>query len=347
MSRASHSFYPVCIGLLGALAAGAPGRAQGCIAVPADTPAFGAPSSAPFGNNNPSDPIFSDLRYQVLVPRPLLPAQPVHIGDLQFAPAGSRMRQFLQLTVTMGHHPTGQLQNPMNLNFVGATYTTATADWLVPTTANSWNALGLPIDFTFDPALGDLLIEFRVVGGGALGGSGTAGFRTDSALPYVWTPGGGQNGNVFSGGGIKLRLCTDTHGLLALGGGCAGSTTLVPRLDYSGSAQAGGPGLQVQLTDAVVLPGAPVAPVVLAWSFGLRQAPFDLGLLGAPGCRTHVFGDVTMAGLTTGGVCALPFAVPAGPYACLPLWNQWFVLDPTANPLGIVTSNPGRILVGH
>jgi hypothetical protein len=327
---------------IGMLAPAVCSRAQ-CVAVPSDTPAFGSPSSAPFGNNNPSDPIFSDLRYQVLVPRALLPAQTVRIGDLQVAPAGSRLRQFLGLTVTMGHNPAGQLGSAMHLNLVGATRTWSTAQWLVPTTANTWNALGLPIDFVFDPALGDLVVEFRVVGGGATAGSGTAGFRTDGALPYVWTPGGGFIGNTFAGGGIKLRLCTDTHGLLELGGGCPGSNGQPPHLSYSGSAQAGGPGLQVQLANAIAVPNA---PVVLVWSFGLRALPIDLGLIGAAGCSTHVFGDVTMAALTTGGACAIPFAVPPGPYACLPIWNQWFVLDPAANAIGLTTSNPGRILVG-
>ena len=51
-----------------ALAAVTPLTAQGCLAIPADTPGFGAPSATPFGNNNATDPVFSDTRYQLLVP---------------------------------------------------------------------------------------------------------------------------------------------------------------------------------------------------------------------------------------------------------------------------------------
>jgi len=319
-------------------------RGQGCVAVPADTPAIGSPSSAPFGNNNPNDPIFSDLRYQVLVPRTMLGTQPLRIRDLQVAPAGSRVRQLQALTLTLGHNAAGQLANPMSANLGAPTVTRHVEQWLVPTIANTWSSLGVPLDFLFDPAIGDLVIEFRVIGGGALGGSGTAGMRTDQALPYQWTPGGGTTGSSFAGGGIKLRLCTDTHGLLELGGGCRGSNNLVPQLGYTGSAAVGGGGLQVTLADGRI---APASPVVLLWSFDVRPAPLDLAAIGASGCSTHLYGDVLDVVLTGNGTAAVPLAVPAAPFPCLPLWNQWLVFDPAANPFGLVTSNLGRILVGN
>ncbi|MBK8980252.1 MAG: hypothetical protein IPM29_30490 [Planctomycetes bacterium] len=332
------------VGLVAAvlLCAAAP-RAQSCTAVPSDTPGFGAPSSVPFGNANPTDPVFSDTRYQVLIPRALLGAQPFTIRDLQVAPAGSRLRRFAELTVTLGHCPAGRLANPMNGNLVGPTRTAGTRDWLLPTAANAWTPLGLPFDFAFDPALGDLVVEFRVRGAGAPTGSGTAGLRTDQSLPYGWTTGGGYTGNLFQGGGIKLRLCTDTHGLLELGGGCPGSSGRAPVLGYSGSAQVGGPGLDVLLSDG---PTAVSSLAVLAFSFGLRTAPLDLGLLGAVGCTTHVFGDVTLTTQTSGGSATLHVPVPMHPFTCLPIWNQWFVLDPAANAAGLTTSNPGRVLLG-
>jgi hypothetical protein len=326
------------------LAAVAAPRAQGCVAVPSDDPAFGSPSSAPFGNNNPSDPIFSDLRYQLLVPRALLPNQPFRIRDLQFAPAGSRGRKLDDLTITLGHNPSGQLSAAMQGNFTGPTRSARVQQWLAPTTANAWSSLGMAFDFVFDPALGDLVVEFRVIGGGAVGGSGTAGFRTDPAIPYVWTPGGGFSGNAFAGGGLKLRLCTDTFGTLALGGGCAGSGGIAPRLGYAGSAQVGGGGLVVTLADA---PTAANTPAVLLWSFDLRSQPVDLGLLGAPGCVAYVFADVTAVALANGGVASAALSVPAAPFPCVPLWNQWLVFDPPANAFGATLSNPGRVLVGN
>lgn len=327
-----------------ALVGAAPLAAQACVAVPSDNPAFGSPSSAPFGNNNPSDPIFSDLRYQLLLPRALLPAQPFRIRDLQVAPAGSRLRQLRDLTVTLGHSPSGQLGAAMQNNFVGATRSTRVQHWLLPTSANVWAPLGLDLDFVFDPALGDLVVEFRVVGGGAIGGAGTAGFRTDPAIPYVWTNGGGYSGNAFAGGGLKVRLCADTHNLLTLEGGCPGSAGTPPRLSLSGSAQVGGPGVTAGLVDASA---QPLALAVLAFSFSLRPTPLDLGVLGAPGCRSYGFEDFTALALANLGAGSVMLAMPAAPFPCLPLFAQWVVLDPLANTPGLALSNPGRILVGN
>jgi hypothetical protein len=332
---------------LAALAAHAcqlPAAAQACVAAPSDAPAFGSPSSTPFGNNNPSDPIFSDLRYQLLVPRALLPNQPFRIRDLQLAPAGSRLRQLRDLTVTLGHNPSGQLQAAMQANFVGPTRSTRVQQWLVPTTANVWNPLGLDLDFVFDPALGDLVVEFRVIGGGALNGAGTAGFRTDPAIPYVWTPGGGYSGNAFGGGGLKLRLCADANNLLALAGGCAGAAGARPQLSLAGSAQLGGPGVTLGLANASV---QPLALAVLAFSFALRPALLDLGLLGAPGCLSYGFDDFTALALASAGTATSSLAVPQAPFPCMPLWAQWVVLDPAANALGLSLSNPGRLLIGN
>lgn len=327
--------------LLSATLAMAP-ACQSCIAIPTNTPNLGAPSQVPFGNNNPSDPIFSDTRYQVLVPASLLGNQTLHICDLQVAPAGTRLRQFHELTVTLAHNPTGQLGNPMSQNLVGASQTASTHDWLLPTTANNWTPLGLGFDFTYTPANGDLVIEFRVRGAGALTGSGTAGLRTDQALPYGWTAGGGESGSFFSGGGIKVRLCTDTFSLLELGGGCPGSSGVAPALTYTGSAQRGGPGFDTNLSQAP--PGTAIA--ALLWSFDLQTHPVDLTIAGAPGCTTHMFGDIATAVPVTAGSASFSFAPPATVPACVLLWNQWFVIDATANALGLTTSNPGRIVVG-
>ncbi len=316
-------------------------RAQTCFAVPTNTPQLGAPSQVPFGNNNPTDPIFSDTRYQVLVPAAMLGGQPLHVCDVEVAPAGTRLRTFDELTVTLAHNAAGQLNNPMSGNLHAPATTTTTRRWLLPTTANSWAPMGLAFDFDYDPSLGDLVVEFRVRGGGALTGSGTAGLRTDQALPYGWTAGGGDVGSFFAGGGIKLRLCTDTFGALALGGGCAGAAA-TPTLSYAGSAQRGGAGLSVTLGQAP--PATPAAALV--WSFGLRTDPLDLSALGAPGCFAHVFGDVVYLVPASQGAASFSFSPPASAPACVALWNQWVMLDPGQNPAALVVSNPGRVLVG-
>ena len=316
--------------------------AQSCLAIPSDTPGLGSPSNVPFGNNNVTDPVFSDTRYQVLVAASLMGNQPRQICDLQIATSGSRLREFEELTVTLGHNSSGQLVSQMTQNLSGPSQVVSVSRWRLPTTANTWTPLGLAFDFMYDPAIGDLVVEFRVRGGGAASGVGSAGLRTSQSLPYVWTQGGGYSGNAFSGGGIKLRLCSDTNNLLALGGGC-GSIGAAPELSYSGSAMLGGAGFEVHLNQA---PANPSSPVALVWSFGLRTLPVDLGLIGATGCNTHCFGDVSQLLFANGGSVSQQLVPPNAPLVCLPIWNQWFVFDPGANPLGVTTSNLGRVIVG-
>jgi hypothetical protein len=317
--------------------------AQSCLAIPSDTPGLGSPSNVPFGNNNVTDPVFSDTRYQVLVAASLMGNQPRQICDLQIATSGSRLREFEELTVTLGHNSSGQLASQMTQNLSGPSQVVSVSRWRLPTTANTWTPLGLAFDFMYDPAIGDLVVEFRVRGGGAASGVGSAGLRTSQSLPYVWTQGGGYSGNAFSGGGIKLRLCSDTNNLLALGGGCVGSNGAAPELSYSGSAMLGGAGFEVHLNQG---PANSSSPVALVWSFGLRTLPIDLGLIGATGCNTHCFGDLSQLLFANGGSVSQQLVPPNAPLVCLPIWNQWFVFDPGANPLGVTTSNLGRVIVG-
>jgi hypothetical protein len=330
--------------LLALVSASRLASAQSCIALPSDTPALGSPSSVPFGNNNPNDPIFSATRTQILVPRALLPAAPLRICDLAVAPAGSRLRRLGAIAVTLAHNPRGQLANPMSQNLGAPAATVRTEHWLLPTTANTWCSLGLPFDFVYDPRLGDLLVEFVVRDAGALSGSGTAGMRTSQELPYQWTTGDGESGTSFAGGGIKLRICTSDARMLVLGGGCPGSNGLVPRLDYAGSAAPGGTGFEVRLADG---PSAPGSLGVLFFGFALRTTPLDLGVLGASGCLSHPSWDLSFNVALASGAQSLAFVVPPGIYPCLHAWNQWLVLEAGASALAIALSNPGHLLIAN
>jgi hypothetical protein len=84
-------------------------------------------------------------------------------------------------------------------------------------------------------------------------------------------------------------------------------------------------------------------------SFGQINPGIDLGFMGAPGCLQLVDLTVSSTTLLIGGPTAtLVFPIPNDPgLAGLPLNLQSASLDPTANALGVLTSNGVRSIVGN
>ncbi|MEY3162225.1 MAG: hypothetical protein RIT25_2216, partial [Planctomycetota bacterium] len=79
-------------------------------------------------------------------------------------------------------------------------------------------------------------------------------------------------------------------------------------------------------------PLAPLAPV--------QMNPFELTPLGAPGCFQHVGVAATAVYLPTAGTGTLPFTIPnSQALAGVRVFAQSLALEPTVNPLGVVTSN--------
>jgi len=77
--------------------------------------------------------------------------------------------------------------------------------------------------------------------------------------------------------------------------------------------------------------------------------PFDLTMLGAPGCQLRVSPDVTgfLFGGATGSM-TWSIGIPNSPAITgLPIFSQVLVLDPAANALGIVTSDANQLIVGR
>ena len=133
----------------------------------------------------------------------------------------------------------------------------------------------------------------------------------------------------------------------AYGNGCAG-TAGVPVLRSRDVPQLG-------TTVAVTLTSARANAAVLACvgtsrtAWGSLALPIDLGPLGAPGCAilTSIEG---MSAITTGaaGSATLSLSIPTqGAFIGYTFYNQFLVMDATANPLGVATSNGGRGVVGN
>jgi len=86
---------------------------------------------------------------------------------------------------------------------------------------------------------------------------------------------------------------------------------------------------------------------ILCLGFGSLVPPFDLGLLGAPGCFQHVGVSATSAFLPTGGTGLVPLAIPAGPALLnVRVYGQSLALVPGINALGAITSNGLDLVVG-
>lgn len=79
---------------------------------------------------------------------------------------------------------------------------------------------------------------------------------------------------------------------------------------------------------------------ILGLGFSSITPPFDLALLGAPGCFQHVGVSATAAYLPTNGTGTLPVAIPNSPnLAGVRFFAQSLALDPSINALGAITSN--------
>lgn len=334
------------VALLAATALSSPSDllAQNCQFLPSDTPASGIADPRPLGNGNASDPSYGTMRYQMQVPAAVLGNQPLTIQELFVAPAGSHTRIYTEIQVRFGHSA-NPLSAQMVTNFTGGTSRPVQYSQIqYDAVADTWLPLGMAIPFQYNPAFGSLVLEFFVRGAGVQpGGTGSTGMRTDPSIPFVWTSGQGYSGTVVSGGGIKLRLCTDTYGTIDYGvGGCIGSNGLRPTLSYTGSPQIGNT-LQVRLDDAP----AASSLAILVFSSGPRVGPLDLTGIGMTGCDARVFGTLLLTQVITGGSHQVAVPLPSGLPTGQRLWNQWFCIDLPANPFGVTASNFGRFLIGN
>lgn len=80
---------------------------------------------------------------------------------------------------------------------------------------------------------------------------------------------------------------------------------------------------------------------------GFGPLPFDLGILGAPGCPLRVSLDATDTVLGVAPTATWNFGIPNNPtLAGIVLYNQLAVLDPVANAFGIVMGNAAGWTVG-
>jgi hypothetical protein len=195
----------------------------------------------------------------------------------------------------------------------------------------------LPLDSPFTTMTGpsrNLLIEMRVYGHPT--GNGPLGLWFDAELDPIGHSIVYTDGNPFAASGQRDTLgiaVSLMHGLTGTG---------VPALDADRLPQLGG---ELRL----VLRRAPIgATATLLHATAMFAMPIELGALGAPGCRLYSAAEVALPmAVGTAGQGAVRYLLPNDPTLTgRTFHNQFLILDPAANQLGITVSNGGTGRIG-
>lgn len=167
---------------------------------------------------------------------------------------------------------------------------------------------------------------------------------------FNWVGGGGHSnpGTPLTGsGGSKIGLLLFDGNLVELGKGC-NSSAATPLKIFG---DAGKWPQQGQVFNFNLSGGKPGSPAFLMLGsredqWGSIQLPFDLGQLNAPGCTVwHDWLVGIPAAVDQNGNAKFTLPLPGGTQG-VRLKAGWANLDPTANGLGLTTSNFASLLVG-
>jgi len=336
---------PIVAALLLAGMVGAQASATS-IYIPDSSPVTGSLELIPMGQGQ-SSTTYQNQRYQALIPRSL--ANTILINDLGFAASTSGLHHFDSIVIKMDIVPSTQtaLDPTFSKNLSTKAVTVLHVrnyDWHVK--KDQWNRIGLQRDYFWVPKQGNLVIDIEVRGAGALLGN-SGGFRASDKVERLYAHGWktsppAQGNTTPSMAALKLELVSTDAETSLLGQGCSG-TSGIPTMTFSGSAQIG-KSFSIHLSQAV--PGS-IAVYVFGGSNAAPTFPIDLSPMGAAGCKLYVSPDIQFPVATGTGSSVLPLQVPLDTTLVgLRMWNQVFVFDKSANKLGIVTSNCGRIRVG-
>lgn len=251
--------------------------------------------------------------------------------------------QFSDLKIRMGYTANMTLDTTFAQNYAAPlTEVMHARDYDVYLTTN-WSDFGMQTPFYYIPGLGHLLIEIECVNGTILPPYVNHAWAQDG---IVWGVRGGSGVAIPTTGTTwrmpRLRLCTDRADLSVHGQPC-GSAATAPLLGLSGNSSLGN-----QTTFWVS--NAPANSLSFL-AFGFDNAPpypIDMASLGASGCLQYIpFTVVSPVVTDSFGVGRHALTIPnqLGLIGVI-VMGQYVVLAPSANTLGALTSNYGRVLVG-
>jgi hypothetical protein len=316
--------------------------------VPDNDATTGGCNVIPFGTDTMSA-TWANQKYQTMVTAADLGnPRAKSICGLAFAPCGTvtGIREFDTISIRMGQTNSSTLSTTFSANMGSAATVLSQRDYRWVVTGGTWDAIGLENNYLYNASNGaNLVIEITVTGNRSPVTTGSQGFRTgarERLYAFGWTGSAPATGTVGNSAALKMEVLFDKATLSTYGVGCKGSNGQVPTVNMVGTGQIG-------TTYAVSVTGAlPNARGNLSIGFSLWNPPLDLAIINAPGCMMYFNNLVTLPMVyTPNGTYSIKLPVPKGTRPCERAYFQFFVFDRRANPLGVTSSDYGRILTGN
>lgn len=300
--------------------------------IPSNTPTVGTCNVAPFGR-------ISSIHQSIASAAELGNTAAGQITDLAFAACHNAVITFDTIEIVMAQTTATTLSTTFASNLVTNPRTVLKAtNYVWPVTANQWNRIGLDSPYLYLASQGSLVVQIILTGTKG----GTSMHRDTGQRVYVmdWTGAPPATGTSHASM-LKWEVVFSGSDASVFGTGCQGSNSMTPTLAFTGTAKSGTT-LGVDLGNAL-----PNAPTFLAVDLKRTEPALDLGIVGAPGCRMHVFNLITLGGVCNGaGNFAIKLPIPASTPPGIHVYLQFFPVDQPANALGLTASNYGRVLSG-
>ncbi len=291
---------------------------------PDSNPSQGSCNVIPFGTGSSS---WADQRAQFLVKKSFLPSKPGLLRSIGFAPRYSGSLKYKAIVIKIGHNTTGALSRTFENNFSTypiTVFNKADLTWTV--TAKKWNRIPLERPFVYN-GKDNLVIDVTALGSDL------------NTKPCFYR---GSEPRCFN-----TRILQNSS-FSNYGKGCNGSNKKEPLIKCLSLPLIGSTMFDIGLEDAVSNAPAVILIGDSNTNYSGLPLPFDLGFLGATGCKLYTSILMTeVLGTNRNGSAAMKAAVPnAGSLVGLNLFSQWVIVDPGANSAGFVTTGGLQLKLG-
>ena len=187
--------------------------------------------------------------------------------------------------------------------------------------------------------------DYCLVRGLTAGSGGISGCARGTGTPSVhyWHPPASHPSGAWNGPFTSLAWA---FAITCIGGG--GGAPISPKIGNTGVPTVG-KSLDITLSKAAPKTGATLFIGLSSTVWGGFKLPLNLGILGAPLCDVRASGDVAIGVATSStGTGSVKIALANNSFFVgKQFHNQWFVIDPKANNLGIAATELGTGMIGN